>query len=49
VAALVLALGGQPGPDTIDLLAQRYCGDASYQLEREIDSSGVEYRFSNYS
>jgi len=49
VPALVLALGGQPGTDIIDLLAQRYCGDASYQLEREIDSSGVEYRFSNYS
>jgi hypothetical protein len=49
VPALVVALGGEPGMDIIDLLAQRYCGEASYQLEREIRSSGVEYRFSNYS
>jgi hypothetical protein len=49
VPALVVALGGQPGTDIIDLLTQHYCGDASYPLEREIESSGVEYRFSNYS
>ena len=33
----------------MDLLAQNYCGDASYQLEREIRSSGVEYRFTSYA
>jgi hypothetical protein len=49
VPALIVALGGQPGADVIDLLAQNYCGDASYQLEREIESSGLEYRFTNYS
>jgi len=49
VPALVVALGGQPGTDVIDLLSQHYCGDASYQLEREIESSGVEYHFTNYS
>jgi hypothetical protein len=49
VPALVVALGGQPGTDVIDLLVQHYCGDASYQLERDIRSSGVEYRFTNYS
>ncbi|WP_142392578.1 hypothetical protein [Mycobacterium sp. 3519A] len=48
VPALVAALGGEPGTDVIDMLAQRYSGDASYQLEREIRSSGVDYRFTNY-
>ncbi|OBF41674.1 hypothetical protein A5724_04905 [Mycobacterium sp. ACS1612] len=49
VPALVIALGGEPGTDIIDLLAQRYRGDASYQLEREIRSSGIDYQFTNYS
>ena len=49
VPSLIVALGGRPGADVIDLLAQNYCGDASYQLEREIESSGVEYRFTNFS
>ena len=49
VPALVVALGGQPGTDVIDFLTQHYRGDASYQLEREIRSSGVEYDFSSWS
>ena len=48
VPALVVALGGQPGTDVIDLLEQRWTGDAAYNLDGAIRSSGVKYRFSNY-
>jgi hypothetical protein len=49
VPALVLALGGKQGTDVIDLLAQRWSGDAAYDLGEAVRSSGVEYRFSSYS
>lgn len=32
--ALVLALGGQPGDDILDLLDARFTGQRSYDLER---------------
>ncbi len=49
VPALVVALGGQQGTDVIDLLVQRWSGDAAYGLGEAVRSSGVEYRFSSYS
>jgi hypothetical protein len=49
VPALVVALGGKQGADVIDLLAQRWSGDAAYGLGEAVRSSGVQYRFSTYS
>jgi hypothetical protein len=49
VPALVVALGGKHGADVIDLLAQRWSGDAAYELGEAVRSSGVQYRFSTYS
>jgi hypothetical protein len=48
VPALVVALGGQPGADVIDVLTQRWSGDAAYRLGAAVRSSGVEHRFSSY-
>ncbi|HEY3747341.1 MAG TPA: hypothetical protein VGL17_13910 [Gemmatimonadaceae bacterium] len=48
VPALVVALGGPPGTDVIDLLEQRWSGDAAYNLETAIRSSGVKYDFAHY-
>jgi hypothetical protein len=48
VPALVVALGGQPGTDIIDLLEQRWSGDAAYKLDGAIESSGVRYSFASY-
>ena len=48
VPALVVALGGQPGIDVLDLLEQRWSGDDSYSLGAAIRSSGVAYHFSSY-
>jgi len=42
VSALVVALGGRPGTDVIDLLEQRCSGDAAYNLGAAIRSSGVK-------
>jgi hypothetical protein len=49
VPAMVVALGGQPGTDVIDLLEQRWSGDAAYNLDAAIRSSGVKYSFASYS
>jgi hypothetical protein len=49
VPALVVALGGQPGTDVIDLLEERWSGDAAaYKLGGAISSSGVTFSFSSY-
>ncbi len=48
VPALVIALGGQPGDDVMDLLEQNWSGDNSYRLGAAIRSSGVKYGFSSY-
>jgi hypothetical protein len=48
VPALVVALGGQQGTDVIDLLTERWSGDAAYNLGEALRSSGVEYGFSSY-
>ena len=48
VPALVVALGGERGTDVIDVLTQRWSGDAAYGLGEAVRSSGVEYRFSSY-
>jgi hypothetical protein len=48
VPALVVALGGQPGTDVIDLLEQHWSADAAYNLSAAIRSSGVKYSFSSY-
>jgi hypothetical protein len=34
IPALVTALGGDAGEDVLELLERRYCGQASYKLER---------------
>ena len=38
---LVELLGGRPGESILDLLASRYTGRASYELERVIRESGI--------
>jgi hypothetical protein len=48
VPVLVIALGGQPGTDVIELLEQRWSGDAAYSLGAAIRSSGVSSNFSSY-
>ncbi|KHO22995.1 hypothetical protein QQ25_07080 [Mycolicibacterium setense] len=48
VPALTNALGGQPEADILDVLARNSSGDASYGLDRTIESSGVKYQFANY-
>jgi hypothetical protein len=46
--ALVVALGGQPGTDVIDLLEQHWSGADSYNLGAAIRSSGVTHHFASY-
>lgn len=48
IPVLVIALGGQPGTDVIELLEQRWSGDAAYSLGAAIRSSGVSSNFSSY-
>jgi hypothetical protein len=48
VPALVVALGGQPGTDVIDLLEQHWSGADSYNLGAAIRSSGVTHHFASY-
>lgn len=43
VGDLVAALGGQPDADVLDLLAERYSGDGSYELERVVRESGIPF------
>jgi len=38
---LVELLGGQPGEPILDLLARRYTGRESYELERVISEGGI--------
>lgn len=45
VPDLVIALGGQPGSDILDVLERRYSGDGSYDLDKDLRASGVEYTF----
>jgi hypothetical protein len=37
--ALLTELGGNEEDDALDLLAERYCGQASYDLERRLHES----------
>ncbi len=48
VPAMVIALGGEPGADIIDLLVSQWSGDAVAELIATIKRSGVEYKFCNY-
>ncbi len=48
VADMVIALGGEPGADIIDLLEKRWSGDAATGLGKAIERSGVRYEFFNY-
>ena len=48
VPALVVALGGEPGTDIVELLQRRWTGDAVAGLVTRIKTSGVDYRFSSY-
>lgn len=48
IPALLVALGGDPEQGILDLLQQRWSGDAADSLEIAIRNSGVEYRFTNY-
>lgn len=41
VGALVGLLGGSPGGDVLDLLAERYTGEGSYELKRVLASRAV--------
>jgi hypothetical protein len=38
---LVELLGGEPGSDVLDLLAERYSGSDSYELERLLRGSDI--------
>ncbi|MGV1004471.1 MAG: hypothetical protein ACOYEV_06810 [Candidatus Nanopelagicales bacterium] len=48
VPALVIALGGEPGTDIIDLLESRWSGDAASGLGAAIKASGVKHNFTSY-
>lgn len=48
VPALVIALGGIPGDDILALLEERWAGEQSYGLDREIRDSGVPFTFFTY-
>ena len=48
VPALIVALGGPPGGDVIDVLIERWSGEDSYGLGAAIRSSGIAYRFASY-
>lgn len=48
VPALVIALGGEPGADILDLLESRWSGDAAAGLGSAIKASGVEHKFTSY-
>jgi hypothetical protein len=41
VPKVVALLGGAPGDDVLDLLAARYTGAASYELEAKLRASGL--------
>ncbi|WP_030156972.1 hypothetical protein [Glycomyces sp. NRRL B-16210] len=41
LGALVELLGGEPGADVLDLLAERYTGPGSYELNRILGSGAV--------
>lgn len=43
VADLVAALGGRAEEDVLDLLAERFSGEDSYELERVVRESGVPF------
>ncbi len=49
VPALVIALGGQPGEHPIDVLEQRWSGDAAYGLGEALRRSGVHYEFGSFT
>jgi len=50
VPALVVALGGTPGDDILDVLKQHWSGDAASGLGPgpAIRDSGIEYHFTSY-
>lgn len=45
VPALVVALGGRPGEDVLEMLAARYSGAESYGLGDALRASGIRYEF----
>lgn len=45
---LVELLGGSEGDEILDLLARRYTGRASYELERVIRESGIRSELSTW-
>lgn len=42
VPRVVTLLGGAEGQDVLDLLAERYCGEASYELEAALRDCDIE-------
>jgi len=46
---LVELLGGEPGTDLLALLAERYTGAGSYELERILRESGIPVEVFVYS
>ena len=45
VPRLVELLGGAPGDDILEILATRYTGEMSYELERLLRQSGISVEF----
>ena len=43
--ATVAVLGGEPGTDVLDLLRQRWCGLAAYDIGAALRDGGVRFRF----
>ena len=48
VPALVIALGGEPGADILDVLQQRCAARRRFNVGRAIRSSRVGYEFHSY-
>jgi hypothetical protein len=46
--AAVAAFGGEPGVDVLELLVQRWSGQASYKLGATLRQSGIKYKFWNW-
>jgi hypothetical protein len=46
--AMAVALGGESGTDIIDVLEQRWSGEAAKSLDTAIRSSGVEFKDTSY-
>jgi hypothetical protein len=48
VPALVVALGGEPGTDIIDVMQRRGSGIAALEIRKVIEHSEIEYEFGDH-